>query len=258
MALISFDKCVSLQSGKDDSHVIRKLQLLSWVVEGNSTITTKTWIIYTVQAAPYTCYSFYLYRGRDVMHNPSTPSSPAVAYAARIMTVLKGPVRVHSLSVGHKWLFTAYTSHLQTVQRYIHICFTPFPIIPLRYISCLYYLLDPRYRWILLRNSRMLLRALLYESNPWTLTNGILSSVTTKHGKTILLTIREDDCTVVKMFLPKRYGDTFSYTDIVTINNRSVQYHVIYKEGAVGPIPTFYIWNDTMRRDVGLFTWCGR
>ena len=42
MALISFHKCVTLHSGKDGSHVILKQRLLSDVVEGNPTITTKT------------------------------------------------------------------------------------------------------------------------------------------------------------------------------------------------------------------------
>ena len=42
MSWLSFFFFVSLHSGKDNSHVIRKLCLLSGVVEGNSTITTKT------------------------------------------------------------------------------------------------------------------------------------------------------------------------------------------------------------------------
>ena len=71
--------------------------------------------------------------------------------------------------------------------------------------------------------------------------------LTTKHGKTILLTIREDYSTVVKMFLPKRYGDTFSDTDIVVINNRSVQYHVIYKGRCSRSNSHILHLNDTMR-----------
>ena len=43
--------------------------------------------------------------------------------------------------------------------------------------------IDPRYRWILPRKSRMLHRAMLYKSNPWTLTNGIRSSVQSGLGR---------------------------------------------------------------------------
>ncbi len=119
----------------------------------------------------------------DVMHNPSIPSTPTVTYEARVfdnMTVINGPVHVHSLSVRHKRTSDS-SQPLQFIfkrcTRYLHICFTPFPIIPLRYISCLLLSVGSSLQTILLRNSRMLHRALLYEPIAWTLTNGNRSSV---------------------------------------------------------------------------------
>ena len=53
--------------------------------------------------------------------------------------------------------------------------------------------------------------------------------VETKYGPAICLSVREEDANIVKVFLPRRYGDTFTDEDVSAINERSVQYFLSYK-----------------------------
>jgi hypothetical protein len=54
-------------------------------------------------------------------------------------------------------------------------------------------------------------------------------SMDTKYGPFILLTIRESDDHCVKVFLPRRYSLCFSEEDVVAVNERAVNYRLIYK-----------------------------
>jgi hypothetical protein len=54
-------------------------------------------------------------------------------------------------------------------------------------------------------------------------------SVETKYGPSNLLTIRESDDHCVKVFLPRRYSLCFSEEDVVAVNERTVNYRLIYK-----------------------------
>ncbi len=111
--------------------------------------------------------------------------------------------------------------------------------------------MDPPYRWILPRNSRMLAWALLYESNPCTLTNGIRSSVESglrrDTERRSYYQRRRQYCG--KSVHAKTIGEIFSDTDIAAINTRTVQYHYI-RESVVGPIPNSTFGTVMM---IGLF-----
>ena len=51
----------------------------------------------------------------------------------------------------------------------------------------------------------------------------------TKYGLSILLTIRESEDTVVKVFLPLRYSVVFTEEDLADINGQTLQYYLTYK-----------------------------
>ena len=51
----------------------------------------------------------------------------------------------------------------------------------------------------------------------------------TKFGPTVLMSIRDAPFHVMKVFVPKRYGSTFSVADIEDINTVNVSLHLIYK-----------------------------
>jgi hypothetical protein len=53
--------------------------------------------------------------------------------------------------------------------------------------------------------------------------------IQTRYVETILLTLQESQQTFVKVFLPKRYGDLFTETDIKSINQRSVIHTLRYR-----------------------------
>ena len=53
--------------------------------------------------------------------------------------------------------------------------------------------------------------------------------VETKYGSAVCLAVREEDANIVKVFLPRRYGDAFTDQDVSAINERSVQYYLSYK-----------------------------
>jgi hypothetical protein len=45
--------------------------------------------------------------------------------------------------------------------------------------------------------------------------------VETKFGRSIRVTLRKEDGNIDKVFLPRRYGDTFEDADLVDINTGS-------------------------------------
>ena len=49
-----------------------------------------------------------------------------------------------------------------------------------------------------------------------------------KYGPAVGLAVRED-ANIVKVFLPRRYGDAFTDEDVSAIIERSVQYYLSYK-----------------------------
>jgi len=53
--------------------------------------------------------------------------------------------------------------------------------------------------------------------------------VTTKFGKTVLMSIKESPCKIVKVYLPKRYSSITSNENIGSINLMKVSLNLIYK-----------------------------
>jgi hypothetical protein len=53
--------------------------------------------------------------------------------------------------------------------------------------------------------------------------------VETKYCESVLLTIRENVESCVKVFLPRRYSLCFSDEDILAINENRLSYRLIYK-----------------------------
>ena len=54
--------------------------------------------------------------------------------------------------------------------------------------------------------------------------------VDTKYGPSVRLTLREDaEDNVIRVFLPNHYGASVTDTDMVTINDRTIQYYLTYK-----------------------------
>ena len=53
--------------------------------------------------------------------------------------------------------------------------------------------------------------------------------VTTKHGPTLLLSIRESEESIVQLFLPKRYCAVISDDDMEKINTKAVSLYLVYK-----------------------------
>ena len=51
----------------------------------------------------------------------------------------------------------------------------------------------------------------------------------TKYRPAVCLAVKEEDGKVVKVFLPRRYGDAFMDEDVSAINERWVQYYLSYK-----------------------------
>jgi hypothetical protein len=50
-----------------------------------------------------------------------------------------------------------------------------------------------------------------------------------RHGTRVVLTLLEEDDSVVSVFLPKRYGDAMEDSDVHDINTRRLQYYLIYR-----------------------------
>jgi hypothetical protein len=53
--------------------------------------------------------------------------------------------------------------------------------------------------------------------------------IETKYGLSVLISIRENEDSCVKVFLPRRYSKCFLEEDISSINERRVNYVLIYK-----------------------------
>ena len=53
--------------------------------------------------------------------------------------------------------------------------------------------------------------------------------VTTRYGPSVLLTINLDTSDNVRVFLPTRYSNVITDDDMIAINMRQVQLHLIYK-----------------------------
>jgi hypothetical protein len=53
--------------------------------------------------------------------------------------------------------------------------------------------------------------------------------VNTNYGPTVLLSIKESQHNIVKVFMPKRYSSVFDDDDIETINSQKVSLNLIYK-----------------------------
>jgi hypothetical protein len=51
----------------------------------------------------------------------------------------------------------------------------------------------------------------------------------TKYGPTVLISIKESEFSIVKLFFPKRYSSVFTDDDITSINTKKVSLHLIYK-----------------------------
>jgi hypothetical protein len=54
--------------------------------------------------------------------------------------------------------------------------------------------------------------------------------VGTRFGPTILLSIRDSEFTLRKVFLPRRYSEVVSDEDIDRINSHKARLHLIYRE----------------------------
>jgi hypothetical protein len=53
--------------------------------------------------------------------------------------------------------------------------------------------------------------------------------VYTRYGETILISIRDSQSQLNKVFLPQRYGKHFTNNDISSINEEKIKPHLIYK-----------------------------
>ena len=53
--------------------------------------------------------------------------------------------------------------------------------------------------------------------------------LTTRFGPTVILTVKYEDAAQVQVFLPRRYSNVFSDTDIEQINSNDVFLHLLFK-----------------------------
>ena len=53
--------------------------------------------------------------------------------------------------------------------------------------------------------------------------------LTTRFGPTVILTVKYEDAAPVQVFLPRRYSDVFTDTDIEQINSNDVFLHLLFK-----------------------------
>jgi len=53
--------------------------------------------------------------------------------------------------------------------------------------------------------------------------------IPTKYGPTFVRTLRIAETNIVQLFLPKRYSDVVSDSDIDAINSKAVSLHLVYK-----------------------------
>ena len=52
--------------------------------------------------------------------------------------------------------------------------------------------------------------------------------LTTRYGPTVILTVKGENAALVQVFLPRRYSDVFSDTDIEQINSNAVFLHLLF------------------------------
>ena len=99
---------------------------------------------------------------------------------------------------------------VQLCTLYTHNCFTPFTIEPLRYVSCLLLSVGSSLQMELTQKFKDVASgiAVRIEFLDVDKRYPVLRAewLKTKYGKTMLLAVREDDRTVVKMLLTKWYG----------------------------------------------------
>jgi len=53
--------------------------------------------------------------------------------------------------------------------------------------------------------------------------------LTTRFGPTVILTVKSEGATPVQVFLPRRYSDVFSDTDIEQINSNAIFLHLLFR-----------------------------
>jgi len=53
--------------------------------------------------------------------------------------------------------------------------------------------------------------------------------IPTKYGPTVVLTLRVSEIGIVQLFLPKRYSEVMSDTDMESINSKAVSLNLVYK-----------------------------
>jgi len=53
--------------------------------------------------------------------------------------------------------------------------------------------------------------------------------IPTKYGPSVVLTLRISETSIVQVFLPKRYNEVMSDTDINDINSKAFSLHLVYK-----------------------------
>jgi len=52
--------------------------------------------------------------------------------------------------------------------------------------------------------------------------------LTTRYGPTVILTVKNENSAPVQVFLPRRYSDVFSDTDIEQINSNDAFLHLLF------------------------------
>jgi len=62
--------------------------------------------------------------------------------------------------------------------------------------------------------------------------------IPTKYGHTVVLTLRVSETSIVQVFLPKRYSEVMSDTNMDSINSKAVSLHLVYREFVNPPSPT--------------------
>jgi len=53
--------------------------------------------------------------------------------------------------------------------------------------------------------------------------------LSTKYGMSVVFTLRKSDANVVQVFLPQRYSDVVTETDILRINSECTDMNLVYK-----------------------------
>ena len=67
----------------------------------------------------------------------------------------------------------------------------------------------------------------LEPDTPYPITRG--KRIKTKYGLAVVLTLQGPDDSVVQVFLPQRYSDVITDTDMTTINSKAIALNLMYK-----------------------------